>query len=69
MKSTLPTMLLEDFDELLREVVCHRSEIALRFSSNEILTHAWQELHTHEPFLIITSHDGCSSNGERETYM
>ncbi|KAL9129631.1 MAG: hypothetical protein Q9217_001949 [Psora testacea] len=67
-KSTLPTLLLEDNDPHFERIACYGSTIEISFHSDLSLSLAWTELAKHHEMLIITSHLGCNANGERRPF-
>ena len=61
--------MLEDIENHFNEIKCYDSAIRLYFSTIETLEHAHAELNRLDRFVLITSHDGCNKDGERDTHM
>ena len=51
------------------EIVCDDSTVYLYFTAFEILKSAYTELSSVDQFILITSHENCNKNGERDTHM
>ena len=69
MSSRMPSLVLEDMENHFDEIQCYNSSVYLYFSKVETLKHAHEELNRVERFVLITSHDGCNKDGEREPHM
>ena len=69
LSSDLPVLLLEDSDMYLERITCHGSLIDLDFHDTGALDTAWIELKQYPELLVITSHTGCNTNGERRPYL
>ena len=64
-----PTLVLEDIEDHIDFVGCAASAILLHFSSEEALRDAHEEFKGVGSFLLVTSHDGCNEDGERDPHM
>ena len=69
MKLKTPALLLEDIEHHMEQIVCFPSKIYLYFSSEGALQHARQEFNSVRNFLVITSHEGCNEDGERDPHL
>ena len=72
----LPFVLLERLDPLIEHVDCSGGDgrMAVAFKSGDALQRAlaaWGFVNHHEEhtFLLITNHDGCSPNDQRELHI
>ena len=61
-------MMLEDVEHHIQSVDCYSSEVHLRFTSVELLQRAHNELSRVDNFLLVTSHQGCNEDGERNPH-
>lgn len=64
-----PTLVLEEIDDQLNGVTCHDSSIDLGFISEDAIKLAYKELAGVGQFLLITSHESCNHDGERNAYL
>ena len=64
-----PTLVLEEIDDQLDEITCYGSSIDLGFISEDALKLAYKELAGAGQFLLITSHESCNLDGERNAYL
>jgi hypothetical protein len=64
-----PTLLLEDIEHHIKAIDCFESRVDLYFSSSKALNHAYKEFKTVDSFLLITSHEGCNEDGQRDPYL
>ena len=69
MQFKLPTLILEDVEHHIESVGCYSSEVHLRFTSAELLQRAHNELSSVDGFLLVTSHQGCNEDGERNAHV
>ena len=65
----LPTLVLEDIDHHLGEVLCSESFVTVSFATAAAKYIALQDLTLHETFYLITSHGTCNEDGERRVYL
>jgi hypothetical protein len=68
MSTRLPTVVLEEVEHHIDEITCFDSSIHLRFAGQEALELAYNELSAIDEFFVITSHEGCNNDGERESH-
>ena len=68
MSARLPTVVLEEIEHHFDEIMCLNSFIYLYFSTFETAELAFAKFSTMEEFFVITSHQGCNNDGEREAY-
>jgi hypothetical protein len=68
MSTRLPTVLLEKVEHHINEIACFDSSIQLHFASQGDLELAYNELSAIDEFFVITSHEGCNNDGERESH-
>lgn len=68
MSARLPTVVLEDVDDHFNDIVCAHSSIHLHFATKESMTLTYEELKGMDEFFVVTSHEGCNNDGEREPY-
>jgi hypothetical protein len=68
MSARLPTVVLEDVDDHFNDIVCAHSSIHLHFATEESMTLTYEELKGMGEFFVVTSHEGCNNDGEREPY-
>jgi hypothetical protein len=68
MSTRLPTVLLEEVEHHIDEIACFGSSIRLHFTSQETLELAYDELSATNEFFVVTSHEGCNNDGERESH-
>jgi hypothetical protein len=68
MSTKLPTVLLEEVEHHINEIACFDSSIQLHFASQEALELAYSELSAIDEFSVVTSHEGCNNDGERESH-
>ena len=64
-----PALILEDIEDHIEQVECLGSTIYLYFSSEQALRDAHEEFKSVGSFLLVTSHDGCNEDGERDPHM
>ena len=69
-------VLMEHFEDLTSNRVCHEDtgHMTLTFNSREAFKHAldsWSHIkgNANEQFIMITNHDGCGPDFERQPYM
>jgi len=67
--SRLPSVMLEELESHVDEVRCYDSSVHLYFRTIETLKHAHEELGRVAGFVLITSHQGCNRDGERDTHL
>lgn len=65
----LPTLTLEDIDHHLSGVTCSGSLVTLSFATAPAKNDAVNDLAGGKIFYLITSHDTCNDDGERNVYM
>lgn len=65
----LPTLVLEDIDHHLGEVLCSESFLTVSFATASAKHIVLQDLALHETFYLITSHSTCNEDGERSVYL
>jgi hypothetical protein len=68
MSTRLPTVLLEEVEHHIDGIACFDSSIRLHFTGKETLELAYNELSAIDEFFVITSHEGCNNDGERESH-
>jgi hypothetical protein len=68
MSTRLPTVLLEEVEHHIDEIICFDSSIRLHFTDQETLELAYNELSAINEFFVVTSHEGCNNDGERESH-
>lgn len=61
--------MLEELESHVDEVRCFDSSVHLYFGTIETVKHAYEELGRVAKFVLITSHQGCNRDGERDTYL
>ena len=69
MQFKIPTLMLEDVEHHIESIGCYSSEIHLRFTSAELLERVHNEISRVDSFLLITSHQGCNDDGERNPHV
>lgn len=69
MEFKIPALLLEDIEHHIGMIDCFDSRVYLYFHSTAALEHAHQEFQSVEYFLLITSHEGCNEDGERDPHL
>ncbi len=69
MEFKTPALLLEDIEHHTGMIDCFDSRIYLYFSSVQAFEHAHEEFNSVSNFLIITSHEGCNEDGERDPHL
>lgn len=67
--SERPSLLLEEIESLLERIYCDEDSIELRFINAETLRMAYKEYSTISQFFLITSHDSCNHDGERNAHL
>ncbi|EAW11621.1 putative GPI anchored protein [Aspergillus clavatus NRRL 1] len=67
-KSKWPILSLEELDHHLEDVTCSESHIEMFFASIEQFQSTQQELERTTELIVVTSHRGCNSDGERSAY-
>ena len=65
----VPAILLEDIEEHIKRVDCFVSSVYLYFDSLDSLKRAYEEFTSVNSFLLITSHQDCNEDGERDPHM
>lgn len=61
--------MLEDVEHHIESIGCYSSEIHLSFKSRKKLKRIHKELASVDSFLLVTSHEGCNEDGERNPHM
>ena len=69
MQFNAPALLLEDVEDAIERIGCYTSEIHLSFKSIKVLKRIHKELIGVDSFLVVTSHEGCNEDGERNPHM
>ena len=69
MQFKVPALMLEDVEHHIESIACYSTEIHLRFRSAELLRRAHNELASVDSFLLVTSHQGCNEDGERDPHV
>lgn len=69
MQFKTPTLLLEDIEHHVETIACSKDGIHLHFLSEESLAHAHEEFRNVNAFFLISSHEGCNADGERDPYL
>lgn len=69
MQFKIPALILEDIEHHIESITCHKTEIHLHFSSAELLRRAHNEIANVDSFLLVTSHQGCNEDGERNPHV
>jgi hypothetical protein len=74
--SGLLLVMMERFEDLTSAVDCqgHDGELSITWESREAFDHAlatWKYINDDEKanFLLITNHDGCGPDHQRQTYL
>ena len=65
----IPAVVLEDIEDHVEQVECLGSKIYLYFNSEQVLRDVYEEFKSVGNFLVVTSHDGCNEDGERDPHM
>ena len=60
--------MLEEMENHVDEIRCDDSSVSLFFNEIETLELAYAELSRVAEFALITSHEGCNTDGERGIY-
>jgi hypothetical protein len=68
MSTKLPTIILEEVEHHISEIRGFDSSIHLHFSMEESMDLTLDELSAAEDFFVVTSHEGCNKDGEREPH-
>jgi len=68
-KSRRPILVLEEIEDFLEDIVCHDAKMTIRFLSAETLNIFKGEIEAASNFMVVASHGGCNSDGERVTYQ
>jgi hypothetical protein len=68
MSANLPTVVLEEIEHHIDAITCFDSSILLHFADFDSMDLTYGEFSQSGEFLLITSHDGCNSDGERLAY-
>ena len=68
-KSRRPILVLEEIEDFLEDIVCHDTEMTIQFLSTETLNAFKNEIEAASNFMVVASHHGCNSDGERVTYQ
>ena len=63
-----PALVLEEIEDQLDHIYCDDSRIELAFTSSQHLEHTYTEIAGLSSLILITSHEGCNSDGERNAY-
>ncbi|TGO46438.1 hypothetical protein BCON_0325g00060 [Botryotinia convoluta] len=69
MKYKLPAVTLEDIELNIKNIVCSKSTIIVRFPSANLLVEAENEWKDLSEFLVISSHAGCNDQNARAPYL
>lgn len=69
MQFNTPALILEDVEDEIKYIGCYTSEIHLFFKSTKALKRIHRELTGFDSFLLVTSHEGCNEDGERNPHM
>ena len=69
LKSKAPSLALEVIEHHLIQISCHDSSISLYFKNKDMLMGAYDELSGTRKFFLITAHEGCNEDGERDAYL
>ncbi|KAF7506252.1 hypothetical protein GJ744_012060 [Endocarpon pusillum] len=69
LSSKLPTLLLEELEHHTETIQCHDSGVTLSFPSLETVKLAHGEFIKTKNFYLITSHEGCNNDGERDVHL
>ena len=64
----LPTLTLEDIDHHLEYISCSPASILLGFVTTSVKQAALEEFQNTGAFYLITSHEVCNNDGERNVY-
>jgi uncharacterized protein DUF7029 len=67
--SRRPILVLEEIEGFLEDIVCHDAKMTIRFLSAKTLNAFRSEIEAASGFTVVTSHNGCNSDGERVTYQ
>lgn len=68
-KSQRPILVLEEIEDFLGDIICHDTKMTIRFLSAENLKAFTSEIEGAASFMVVASHSGCNSAGERVTYQ
>lgn len=69
MQFKIPALLLEDVEHHIESIGCYPSKIHLYFKSARVLKRTYKEFTSVDSFFLITSHEGCNEDGERNPHM
>lgn len=69
MTSKRPTLVLEEIENLLDEINCDKNRIELGFITSETLELAYGKFTSVDDFVLVTSHEGCNNDGERNAHL
>ncbi len=69
MQFKTPAVMLEDVEHQIESIGCYSSEIHLYFKSAKVLKRTHKELTSIDSFLLVTSHEGCNEDGERNPHL
>ena len=69
MQFNTPALILEDVEDEIKHIGCYTSEIQLFFKSTKALKRFHKELTGVDSFLLVTSHEGCNEDGERNPHL
>jgi hypothetical protein len=69
MKYNVPALTLEDIEMDVAEIQCRPSSIIVEFINRQTLEAARKSWDTISEFLIISSHPGCNSDGQRAPHL
>ncbi len=61
--------MLEDLEHHLEHIQCYDHSVKLGFSSLETVKLAHGELMKAKKFYLVTSHEGCNHEGERDVHL
>ena len=69
MQFKTPALILEDVEDEIETIGCYTSEVHLSFKSTKALKRIYKEITGVDSFLLVTSHEGCNEDGERNPHM
>lgn len=64
----LPTIVLDDLDQHIRDLNCHHEKIVVHFHDDSPMISAGAAWSSFDEFLVVTSRTGCSVSGEHAAY-
>lgn len=69
MSSKLPTLTLEELEHHTETIECNDNSVTLTFPSLETVKLAHGQFIKAKRFYVITSHEGCNNDGERDVHL